>query len=98
MGRERVVEGPLHRGNGGLVEHVLHTSHRLIEEDRVENAPFHEVDACPDCLQVCQGPGRQVVQDGDLILLGYESVDQVRPDEASATGDQDSSVHVGTMA
>ena len=38
--------------------------------------------------EVGERPGRQVVDDVDLVALGEEAVDEVRPDEARAAGHQ----------
>ena len=82
------MEGARHRGNGRLVQHVVHAGHRALRHRRLSQIPF---------VQFCSGKTRQVralsgdeaVDDAHTMAATDQFLREVRSDEAGAAGDED---------
>src|SRR5437773_12452032 len=70
-----------------MIDDVL-ARHALWQEFRLEDGGLFQADRPRGHAQVPQGPGREVVDRGDLVAVA-ESIDEMGADEARASGDQD---------
>src|SRR5439155_17043308 len=89
----------LDANSGGEVEDGFHALDLVLYERGIEDRPVDEADFVEPVLDVGRLPRREVVEDGDVVAVVAQPVDEVRTDEPGSAGDEDpqSSSMVGNV-
>ena len=74
--------------DGGLVEDDLAAGHGRVERGRVQDAALGHRDPVPPRVEPCREPGREIVDDGDLVAPREQAADQMVTDESGPAGDE----------
>jgi hypothetical protein len=95
------VDGPVHMGLGGEVDHLVVLGHELADEVGVADVALHEREArvLADLVEVGGVAGvRELVEDGDRdvlrAVLAEDGAHVVGADEAGAAGHEDLGGHL----
>jgi hypothetical protein len=86
---DRLLHDQLHADRGGQMKHHVAAIDELGEQRLVVHRVDEVLEACPplEMRDVVDGPGRQVVEDEDLMAVLEQRLGQMRSDEARAAGD-----------
>ena len=86
---ERALADQLHPDRGGEMKAPIDLPHQPVDLRRVVGRALDKRGAAIEqVLDVSQVPGREIVQDHDLVAALHERVGEVAPNESCAPGDQ----------
>src|SRR5947209_38394 len=68
------------------MEDQLHVFGRGADDVEIGDVALHDLDLAPCSIQIGQGPGAQIIQEPHLMAVSYQGLDEVRANEAGASG------------
>ena len=89
---ERLLDHEPHPDDRGEVEAGVDRAHALLDQLLLEHGADNELHlvVLEQVLDVLTTAGAEIVEDHDLVAAGHQCIRDVRTDEPSSTGDQES--------
>src|SRR5205814_4386184 len=91
--RQRILNRARHGRQRALMEHDLDVARRRVHALVAAQLALDDLDVTLEIGEVGAVPGREVVEDDDVLAEIQQAADEVRADETAAARDEDSATH-----
>jgi hypothetical protein len=88
MSTDRVARRVWDRRDRGVVEDVIDALHRAPAHFESRGVAADESNVIAHGTQILATPGREVIEDGDLCAIAYETFHEMRADEPGAASNE----------